>query len=129
MEHPDELVADFQEHYALDAYSLGLDGEETTQDIKRASQLLAQLPPRARLVVLEERDNAWSNEAHFLRIIEYDLRAILYALGSGKGEEPQPLPMPSEVESRERSIADAERACDEVLDILKDILPGGEAHG
>ncbi len=130
--HRPELTADFQQHYGINVWDFGLDGEETTDDVIRASYLLVQLPPKARLACLEDPDNAWDEQTRLLWLIEYEMRILIRSL-SGKGKNPEPIKTPSENKKNSDALASAERAREEVDAALADLLPwakqqeGGDA--
>lgn len=84
---------------------------------------MAQLPPGSRLARSQDPDAAWGTEAMFLRLIEYELRGVLYGLGGAKGERPEPIELPSERAGKERMLAEAEAAQAEVYERLRDFLP------
>lgn len=102
---------------------MGLDGEETTSEIKRAAVLLLQLPQQARTVCVDYPDASWSIEAQLLRSVDYDLRAIFYALCDGKGKKPKPIELPSEQSKHDEIIDEAVKAQAEVDEILSSIYP------
>lgn len=91
----DGLTADFQQFYGLNAWAMGLDGDETTPEVRRAAVLLSQLPAESRLVIKECPDAAWRTEAQILRSIEYMIRVINRNI-VGKGDKPKPIELPSE---------------------------------
>lgn len=102
---------------------MGLDGDEGAPEVHRAAALLSQLPPKARVVVAEDPDAAWSAEAQLLRLVDYDLRAIIYQLASGKGPKPEPVDLPSAQADLARAADGAEAAQAQVDEALRDILP------
>lgn len=102
---------------------MGLEGEQTTDEILRAGVLLSQLPMQARTVAVEYPDASWSLEAQILRRVDYDLRAILYALGDGKGEKPKPIELPSERAKHDEIIDETLLNKEEVDEILSSIFP------
>lgn len=102
---------------------LGLDRDEDGPGIDRAASLLPQLPAESRLARREHPDLAWGPEAMFLRLVEYEMRGILYSLGGAKGEKPQPIGLPSEQLKKEQMLEQAEQAREEVDEILKGYLP------
>lgn len=55
-------------------------------------------------------------------MIEYDLRAFMYGLSKRRGKKPEPLDLPSDIARRKHAEDSAERAKDEVDEILADIL-------
>lgn len=102
---------------------MGLDGDDTTDEVKRAAVLLTQLPFEARTVIIDYPDAAWPIEAHILRNVDYTLRGILYALCGGKGKKPKPIELPSERAHHNEVIDEALQAQAEVDEILSSILP------
>ena len=97
---------------------MGIGGTENTPDVLRAAILCAQLPPSSRIARAENPDAAWGVEAQFLRLVEYDIRCVLYALSKKGATKPEPIPMPSErvdIELDEESIAQAQSEIDEIL--------------
>lgn len=119
----DEATADFQQYYGLNLWDMGLDGDDTTQDVLRAAVLVSQLPDQARVVVFDHEDAAWSVEAQLLRLIDFTTRSIVYALSDGKGEKPAPIELPSERAARDEMIDESIRAQDEIDEILSSIFP------
>ena len=116
----DELVADFQSEYGLNLYDMGLDGAETTRDVLRAAVLCAQLPPGCRVARAENPDASWGVESQLLRVLEYDVSCVLYALSKKGAKKPEPLPLPSERDEHELDTETVERsmaAVDRVLGI------------
>ena len=106
--HPDELLADFQQYYGLDLWALGLDGDETTRDVRRAAILAAQLPEDSR-IVRAVAGTTWSTSDYMLRNIEHATRIMLWRDSDPKkrGEFPTPILAPNETRKAE---TDAERA-------------------
>lgn len=88
----------------------------------RAASLLLQLPDDARLVRIDNPDAQWSTEAHFLRRVDYELRALIHGLGGNKGAKPTPIETPAEVERSRKAGETAIVEKDEVDSILADIL-------
>lgn len=116
-------MADFQEHYGLNLWEMGLDGDEDSPEVHRAAALLSQLPPKARVVIAEDPDASWSADTQFLRLIDYDLRAIIHQLAAGKGSKPKPVDLPS-VQADLARVADGAAAAQAQVDeALRDILP------
>jgi hypothetical protein len=111
-------VADFQGEYGLNLYDMGLDGAETTPDVLRAAVLCAQLPPTCRVARAETPDAAWGVESQLLRVLEYDLQCVLYALSKRGAKKPEPLPLPSERAAREIDEGVVERSKAEVDAVL-----------
>jgi len=108
----DEVVADFQEVYGLDAERMGLDGERTTRDVVRAATLLAQLPATSRVARGAHEELSWATAEWLLWSIEHHLRTVIYVLG-GYGEDAQPpdaLPSPVDRQRRERADRELEEA-------------------
>ena len=106
--HPDELLADFQQYYGIDLWALGLDGNDTTREVVRAAILAAQLPEDSR-TVRAIAGTTWSTSDYLLRNIEHAARIILWRDSDPKkrGEFPEPIPAPNETRKAE---TDAERA-------------------
>lgn len=106
--HPDELLADFQQYYGIDLWALGLDGNDTTRETKRAAILAAQLPEDSR-TIRAIAGTTWSTSDYLLRNIEHAARIILWRDSDPKkrGEFPAPIPAPNETRKAE---TDAERA-------------------
>lgn len=121
----DQATADFQQYYGLNLWQMGLDGNEADEfsEAYRAAVLLAQLPPQSRLVCEEYPDATWSIEAQLQRLIEFDLRAILYALGDGKCEKPRPIELPSEQKATDKMIDESLKNKEEIDAILSGIFP------
>lgn len=83
----------------------------------RVSALLVQLPAGSRLRVSEHPDEAWDTEAQMLRILEYDIRALLSARKDGQ-PDPEPIPLPSEQLRAEERTQQAERDMQDVARAL-----------
>ena len=115
-----ELEADFQQYYQLDAMAMTEGGD--AYQIWRASALVSQLPPGARLRVLDSPDEAWGTEAQLLRLIEYCLRAYVMAYAKDAPEQ-HPLPLPSEQKSMQEATLRAEQDMADVAAALG--LEGG----
>lgn len=115
MEHaPDELLADFQQTYGLNAWALGVLGDETTADVLRAAALAAQLPHNSRTFRVMEPSLQNGTIERLLRQIELNQRSWAWAHSKdakNNVNEPQPMTLPGEQESveaaRERAEADA----------------------
>lgn len=102
--HHDELVADFQQFYGLNLLSMDMGGAVVSAEAERAALLCAQLPVESRTVRAESPD-AMPYDSQVLRLVEYECRVLLYAMGGGKGSRtPDPLPLPSQL----RKTIDAE---------------------
>lgn len=71
--NPDELRADMQQYYGLNIDGMGRDYSHA-----HAAVLMAQLPQSSRLARLSDPENEWSDETHFLSLIEYDLRVLAW---------------------------------------------------
>lgn len=121
----DQATADFQQYYGLNLWQMGLDGHEDGEmsEVYRAAVLLAQLPPQSRLVCEEYPDATWSIEAQLQRLIEFDLRSILYALGDGKCKKPKPIELPSEQKATDEMIDESLENKAEIDEILSSIFP------
>lgn len=111
---PDELLADFQQTYGLNAWALGVLGDETSADVLRAAALAAQLPHSSRTFCAMEPSAANGTVERLLRQIELNQRSWAWAHtkdAKNNVNEPQPLSLPGEIESveaaRERAEVDA----------------------
>lgn len=81
--------------------------------------LCAQLPRGARCRAAEWPDETWGVAEQLLRQMEYDLRAIHYALVAKKGDPaPEPIPMPSEERSAGTAQEDVEATMAEVAALI-----------
>ena len=103
--HRDELLADFQQYYHL---PLPLADDEI--DVERASILAAQLPHDSRTRRAIDPAREWSVEAHFLRLVEYEMRMLLWGMSDPKkrGEKPQPILSPAEEQDKAALVEAAE---------------------
>lgn len=111
-EHPDELLADFQETYHLNLWELGVLGDETTTDVLRAAALARQLPHDSRTYVAEDPTLANGTVERLLRQMELNQRGYAWAQskdGKSGTNEPQPIPLPGEELMTERKAEQAER--------------------
>lgn len=109
-----------QQYYGLDVTALVLDADEGGWDARylwRISALLVCLPQGARLRVAECPDDSWDAAAQLLRVLEYDVRALLSAHEDGK-PDPAPIPLPSEQAKREEATKQAERDMQDVARAL-----------
>ena len=106
----DELTADFQQYYGLNLWGFGLDGDQLTERIHYAATLCAQLPETSRLARKQNAGNEWGVEAHFLRLLEYELRLLLWGLSDEKkrGDKPSAVLSPSEREQKQDLVAKTE---------------------
>lgn len=102
--------------------TLGLESDDDAEGVARAAALVAQLPDESRLCRGDDPDRTWGPEAHMLRLIEYDLRVLIYAMGRRKGQRPKPIDLPSDARRRRHAADTAEAAKCEVDEILSDIL-------
>lgn len=94
---PDELEADFHQFFGLDIYELGVAGTETTPGVLKVSRLLRQLPDGSRVRAKLSPDEVFDTKEHLLRMIEFDLRSMFWALCGKKGSRPpKPIPLPSD---------------------------------
>lgn len=101
MRNPDELTADFQQTYHLNAWELGLDGDGEGEDIRRIAALAYQLPRTSRTWIalnpaLENGTAEW-----LLRQIELNQRRWAWAHtkdAKSGSNEPQPITLPGEAE-------------------------------
>ncbi len=109
-ESKDEVSADFQQFYGLNLWSFGLDGDQLTERVHYAAALCAQLPETSRLARKQDASNEWGVEAHFLRLLEYELRLLLWGLSDEKkrGEKPSAVLTPSERAQKQDLVAKAE---------------------
>ena len=82
-----------------------------------------QLPPDSRCVQKDEPDAAWSTETMMLRLIEFEMRGLMYALGGGKGDKPNPIELPSEQMNKQKMLDEAEQVRSEIDEVLKGIVP------
>lgn len=73
--HADELVADFQQFYGLDATTIGKD-----IDYERAGILCSQLPQASRVMREYDSSLTWDDETMILANIEYEMRVLLYGM-------------------------------------------------
>lgn len=71
---------------------------------------------------IDNPDAQWSTEAHFLRRVDYELRALIHGLGGNKGARPTPIDTPAEAERTRKAGETAMAEKDEVDSILADIL-------
>lgn len=79
---------------------------------------MTQLPHDSRIARAEHPELQWQTSDYLLRQIEFQLRALMWALGSGKGEKPKPLPSPDEIEegkTQESKAKEQRKAVDAVL--------------
>ena len=100
----------------MDAF--GLDGDETTQPILRLAALVSQLPLDSRIARAEHPELEWQTSDYLLRQIEFQLRVLLWSLGSGKGQKPTPLPSPNEIadgKASEEKAEEQKKAVDALL--------------
>lgn len=105
-DHPDELLADFQQYYGLDLWRLNLADEAWRGDLRRAAALAAQLPPEGRVMAAINPVGRHGTEAWLLRQIELDIRS----LGVGEdGKAPEPIWLDGEDEAHEAATERAER--------------------
>lgn len=102
---------------------MGLESDENSPDIEKASILLSQLPRESRIARVLDRDLEWSIEAMVLRQIEYDIRCLIYSLGDGKDSEPSPMSLPSEISSQETAIESALAVQEELQAAFFDSFP------
>lgn len=110
MTYPDELIADFQQYYGLNLTTMGLDGDEVTRDVAYAATLAAQLPAASRLAKAQNASNKWTTGEYFLRLIEYELRVLLWGMSDPKrrGDKPSPIMSPAELVEKQELIEHAE---------------------
>lgn len=105
--HPDELVADFQQHYGI-----RLRDVDALPDSERAwvALLAAQLPRGSRVASAMDERAEWSDETYLLRAIEYEMRLLLWGMSDPKrrGEKPQPIMSLAEQREKERLVKHAE---------------------
>jgi len=73
-EHPDELMADFQQYYGLDTAEIG-----RGIGLARAAALTCQLPLQARVHVALEPACAWSAADHRLAEISHAVRWLQWS--------------------------------------------------
>lgn len=96
--YPDELLADFQQYYGLDLWTLELkDGE---RDLARAAALAFQLPRESRVKRAVDPTGANSPELLMLRRIEFNQRSLFGR--NEDGSEMQPVLLDGESEEMER---------------------------
>ena len=127
--YPDELEADFQQYYGLDAWAM-TGGTETTYDVLRAASLCAQLPGGSRVRRKYNPDEDWGLSEQLLRLVEYDVRSVLWAVASKKGTKPpKPLELPSDREKRKNRPRTVERERAEVDAVLANVLPDAKMDG
>lgn len=106
----EEITADFQQYYGLNLWSYGLDGDQLTEQIRYAAVLCSQLPETSRLARKQNAGNEWGVEAHFLRLLEYELRLLLWGLSDEKkrGDKPSAVLSPSEQARKQDLVEKAE---------------------
>lgn len=106
-ECPDELLADFQQYYGLDLWSINLSADAPRRQVRRAAILAAQLPNDGRVMGAISPVGRHSTEAWLLRQIELDIRSLG---GSGEdGRGPEPIWLDGEDEAHEAATERAER--------------------
>lgn len=110
-QYPEELLADFQQYYGLDLWSMDLDGYPTPSAIARAAILTAQLPRDSRVMRRVSPVGQHGTEAMLLRQIELDIRSLA---GTKDGSDPQPILLEGEEEAHERAV-EAEEANAEAM--------------
>lgn len=111
-EHPDELLADFQQTYHLNLWELGVLGDDTTPDVERAAALARQLPKDSRTLVAEDPTLANGTVELLLRQVELNQRhwAWSHTKDGERGvNEPQPIPLPGEERMNKKKAEQAER--------------------
>lgn len=101
---------------------MGLDAPETSSSVVRASILMLQLPSGSRLFRIDNPNSEWPVEAHFLRLVEYELRSLIYGMGGRKGKKPKPVELPSDSVRKQDAIDAADEAMDEVNQVLAAVL-------
>ena len=103
---PDELLADFQQFYNIDLWSIYLGEDAPERQVRRAATLAAQLPRDGRVKRVLDPVGQHSTEAFLLRQIEIDLRSLG---GTSDGEAPEPIWLEGEDEEHERAVEREER--------------------
>lgn len=93
--YPDELEADFQQHYGLDLEELG-----RGLSIRKAAVLAAQLPVDSRCCIAMDPDRSWSTEAWMLRSIEAHLATYMWSQSDKRKRGPKPKPRDTPSEAR-----------------------------
>lgn len=109
-EHPDELMADFQQTYGLDLWALGVEAEDTCPRVLRAAALAYQLPRTSRTWVAMDPTNGNQTVEYLLRQMEHNQRMWAWAHSKDAksgANEPDPLPLPGE-EERTRDLEQQE---------------------
>lgn len=71
--HPDELRADFQQHYGLDLDDMG-----AAYSLHHAAALAAHLPRGSRTLAAEDPDSEWGLAETLLGMIELQVRNCWY---------------------------------------------------
>lgn len=89
---------------------MGIDGDDITPEVEYAAVLVTQLPASSRIARAQNPDNAWSIGEQFLRLIEYELRLLLWGMSDEKkrGEKPAAVMTPAEKDKKQDLIAQAE---------------------
>lgn len=109
--YPDELLADFQQYYGLNLWSMNLGRDGRHSEAARAATLAAQLPRDSRVMRRLNPVGQHGTEAMLLRQIELDLRSIA---GTKDGSDPQPLLLEGEEEAHERAVEVEEANAEEM---------------
>lgn len=89
---------------------MGLDGETLSSDIEYAATLAAQLPATSRLAKAQNPSNEWTSDTYFLRLIEYEMRILLWGLSDERkrGEKPAAIMSPAELLEKQDLMEQAE---------------------
>ncbi len=89
---------------------MGLDGDELTRDVAYAATLATQLPAASRLARAQNAGNEWTTAEYFLRLIDYELRILLWGMSDPKkrGDKPSPIMSPAELTEKRELIENAE---------------------
>lgn len=118
---PDELLADFQQYYALDLWSMGLDGDEATRDVLRCAALAYQLPADGRVWRTLNPAGQHDQKTRLLRQMELNQRSWAWAHtkdAESKSNQPEPMLLDGEEEAYEEAVARQEASRADVADAL-----------
>lgn len=92
----------------------------------RAAVLCAQLPQGARVRQAENENELWGIDEQLMRLIEYDIRALIWAVAAKKGtRKPEPIELPKDRKAKELDAAKLDAAKAEV-DAALGFLGGDE---
>jgi hypothetical protein len=120
-EHPDELLADFQQYYGIDLWWQLYSGLEKLPrlDVAHMAALAYQLPPDSRVKRAVDPTGSNSTELQMLRRIEYNQRCYAWSKtkdAEHKRNEPQPVLLAGEREDVERREREQKQAAVDVAE-------------